>query len=135
MDVIKAARDLGSAMQSDERFIEYAKLKLELDKDEELQKMVGEFNITRMNIDRINNSEEKNEEEFRVLNLKLREIYDGIMANETMKSYNTAKEAVDKMMNDIMSILQMCSEGADPQTCEIPQGGCTGSCATCAGCH
>ena len=135
MEVIKAARDLGSAMQSDERFIEYAKLKLELDKDEELQKMVGEFNITRMNIDRINNSEEKNEEEFRVLNLKLREIYDGIMANETMKSYNTAKEAVDKMMNDIMSILQMCSEGADPQTCEIPQGGCTGSCATCAGCH
>lgn len=135
MDVIKAARDLGSAMQSDERFIEYAKLKLELDKDEELQKMVGEFNITRMNIDRINNSEEKNEEEFRVLNLKLREIYDGIMSNETMKSYNTAKEGVDKMMNDIMSILQMCSEGADPQTCEIPQGGCTGSCATCAGCH
>ena len=88
-----------------------------------------------MNIDRINSSEEKNEEEFRVLNLKLREIYDGIMANETMKSYNTAKEAVDKMMNDIMSILQMCSEGADPQTGEIPQGGCTGSCATCAGCH
>ena len=135
MDVIKAARNLGSAMQEDVRFVEYAKQKLALDKDEELQEKVGEFNIARMNIERMSGEENRDDEKFRDANLKLREIYDSIMANDTMKAYNEAKEGVDKMMSDIMAIIQMCSEGADPQTCEIPEGGCTGSCSTCSGCH
>ncbi len=135
MDVIKAARNLGTAMQQDERFVEYAKAKLALDKDEELQNKVGEFNIARMNIERLGEQEERDEEKFRAANLELREIYDSIMSNETMKAYNDSKLAVEKMMADVMSIIQMCSEGADPETCEIPEGGCTGSCSTCAGCH
>ncbi|MEE0946441.1 MAG: YlbF family regulator [Acutalibacteraceae bacterium] len=135
MDVIKAARNLGSAMQEDERFVEYAKAKLALDKDEALQEKVGEFNIARMNIERMSGEENRDEEKFREANLKLREIYDSIMNNETMKAYNDAKTHVDKMMSDIMAILQMCSEGADPQTCEIPEGSCTGSCSSCSGCH
>lgn len=135
MDVIKAARNLRAAMQEDKRFVEYAKAKLALDKDDELQNKVGEFNIARMNIERIGEDQERDQEKFRAANLKLREIYDEIMNNETMKAYNEAKSQVDKMMSDIMAIIQMCSEGADPETCEIPEGGCTGSCSTCAGCH
>lgn len=135
MDVIKAARNLGTAMQEDERFIRYAKAKLALDKDEELQNKVGEFNITRMNIERLGENEERDEEKFRAANLELREIYDAIMNNETMKAYNDSKAAVDKMLSDVMAIVQMCSEGADPETCEIPEGGCTGSCSSCSGCH
>ena len=135
MDVIKAARNLGAAMQEDERFIEYAKTKLALDSNEELQDLVGKFNVARMNIERLGEQEERDEEKFREANLELREIYDSIMNNETMKAYNDAKLGVDKMLADVMAIIQMCSEGADPETCEIPEGGCTGSCSTCAGCH
>ena len=135
MDVIKAARNLGAAMQEDERFVEYAKTKLALDSNEELQDLVGKFNVARMNIERLGEQEERDEENFREANLELREIYDSIMNNETMKAYNDAKLGVDKMLADVMAIIQMCSEGADPETCEIPEGGCTGSCSTCAGCH
>ena len=135
MDVIKAARNLGAAIQADERFVEYARTKLALDKDEVLQDLVGKFNIARMNIERLGEQEERDEEKFREANLELREIYDSIMNNENMKAYNDAKLGVDKMISDVMGIIQMCSEGADPETCEIPEGGCTGSCSTCAGCH
>lgn len=135
MDVIKAARNLGAALQADERFVEYARTKLALDKDEVLQDLVGKFNIARMNIERLGEQEERDEEKFREANLELREIYDSIMNNENMKAYNDAKLGVDKMISDVMGIIQMCSEGADPETCEIPEGGCTGSCSTCAGCH
>ena len=135
MDVINAARNLGTAMQKDERFVEYARTKLALDNNEELQDLVGKFNVARMNIERLGEQEERDEEKFREANLELREIYDSIMNNETMKAYNDAKLGVDKMLSDVMAIIQMCSEGADPETCEIPEGGCTGSCSTCAGCH
>ena len=135
MDVIKAARNLGAAMQEDERFVEYAKTKLALDSNEELQDLVGKFNVARMNIERLGEQDERDEEKFREANLELREIYDSIMNNETMKAYNDAKLGVDKMLADVMAIIQMCCEGADPETCEIPEGGCTGSCSTCAGCH
>lgn len=135
MDVIKAARELGSAMQKDERFVEYAKAKLILDEDKTLQEKVGEFNIARMNIERMSTEENRDEEKFKEANMKLREIYDSIMSSDNMKAYNDAKEGVDKMMSDIMAILQMCSEGADPETCEIPEGGCTGNCSSCSGCH
>ena len=56
MDVIKAARNLGKSMQEDPRFVEYARTKLALDKDEELQNKVGEFNVARMNIERLGES-------------------------------------------------------------------------------
>lgn len=135
MDVIKAARNLGAAIQADEKFVEYARTKLALDSNEELQDLVGKFNVARMNIERLGEQEERDDEKFREANLELREIYDSIMNNETMKAYNDAKLGVDKMMADVMAIIQMCSEGADPETCEIPEGGCTGSCSTCAGCH
>lgn len=134
MDVLKATRELGKALQADERFVEYAKYKLDLDKDEELQKLVGEFNIARMNIEKIGSEENRDEEKFKEANLELRKIYDTIMENENMKAFNSAKEKVDKMLSDIVTIVHMCAEGADPETCEAPQG-CSGSCSSCSGCH
>ncbi len=134
MDVLTATRNLGKALQEDERFIEYAKYKLALDKDETVQNLVGEFNIARMNVERIGSEENRDEEKFREANLELRKIYDSIMQNDTMKAYNESKEKVDKMLSDIVAIVHMCAEGADPETCEAPQG-CTGSCSSCSGCH
>lgn len=134
MDVLTATRNLGKSLQEDARFIEYAKNKLALDKDETIQNLVGEFNIARMNVERIGSEENRDEEKFREANLELRKIYDTIMENETMKAYNESKEKVDKMLSDIVTIVHMCAEGADPETCEAPQG-CTGSCSSCSGCH
>ena len=53
MDVIKAVRELGKAIQQDERFIRYAKARLENDNNQELQAAIGKFNIIRMDMDRI----------------------------------------------------------------------------------
>ena len=59
MDVIKAVRELGKAIQQDERFVRYAKAKLANDTDVELQNAIGEFNITRMELDRELNAKTK----------------------------------------------------------------------------
>ena len=49
MDAIQAVRELGKAIQADERYVEYAKAKKANDEDAELQNLIGEFNLIRQN--------------------------------------------------------------------------------------
>ena len=134
MDVIKAVRELGKAIQKDERFIRYAKAKLANDSDAELQAAIGEFNITRMELDRELNADNKDEVKVAELNEKLRGVYAKIMAAPAMVEYNTAKVEVDAMVGEINTIISKCLDGEDPETCDT-SAGCSGSCATCGGCH
>ena len=47
MDAIKAARELGKAIQNDERYKAYIEAKKANDADDELQQLIGEFNLKR----------------------------------------------------------------------------------------
>lgn len=135
MNIIEATRQLGTAIQQDERFIRYAKAKLANDNDEALQKGIGDFNITRMELDRVMSEDDQDEAKVRELNEKLRAIYAEVMASSAMTEYNAAKAELDHVLNDINSIIMQCVEGAEPSTCEPEVSGCSGSCASCGGCH
>ena len=91
MDVIKEARNLGKAIQSDPRFLRYAKARLANDDNSELQDAIGNFNLVRMELDREANSETKSDDKIKELNEKLRGIYSEIMSSPSMVEYNTAK--------------------------------------------
>ena len=134
MDVIEQVRNLGKAIQQDERFIRYAKARLANDSDAELQASIGQFNIIRMELDREMGSDEKNDDKVKELNEKLREVYSNIMSSPAMVEYNTAKAELDTMVNEINVIISKCLDGEDPETCDT-NSGCTGSCSTCGGCH
>ena len=134
MSVIESVRELGKEIQKDERFIRFAKARLDSDNNTELQAMIGEFNVTRMELDRLDGADEQNEEKHKELNEKLREIYGNIMSNPVMVEFNTAKVALDQMMNEINVILGKTLDGEDPETCSA-ESGCSGSCSTCGGCH
>ena len=79
--------------------------------------------------------EEKDEKKLQALNEELQKIYTDVMGNPNMMEYNIAKQEMDEMMQKVNAILMMCVNGEDPDTCEIPDHNCTGSCATCGGCH
>lgn len=134
MDVITAARELGKVLQADERYIRYAKAMLESEKNEALQAKIGEFNLTRMNLDKeLNKDDKKDEELVKQLNTKLRELYDEVMNEPTMVEFNESRAEIDKILNDVNAIITMSVQGADPETCEL--SACTGDCSSCGGCH
>ena len=133
MDVIEQVRILGKAIQQDERFIRYAKARLENDNNTELQAAIGKFNIIRMELDREMQADEKNDEKVKELNEQLRSVYGDIMSAPAMVEYNTAKAALDSLVNEINTVISKTLDGEDPETCETTA--CTGSCATCGGCH
>ncbi len=135
MDVIKTARELGKAIQQDEIFIRYAKAKIANDNDKDLQDSIGNFNIKRMELEQAASEENKDEEKVKTLNEELRKIYGEIMSSAPMVEYNTAKALLDQMMNQVNIVISKSLDGEDPETLEIEDSACTGSCATCGGCH
>ena len=91
MDVIKEARNLGKAIQSDPRFLRYAKARLANDDNSELQDAIGNFNLVRMELDREANSETKSDDKIKELNEKLEREQKGQDPLELMeKSYEMA---------------------------------------------
>lgn len=134
MDVIELTRELGKAIQADERYIRFAKARLANDDDTDLQNAIGDFNIKRMELEKAVGEENKDEEKVKTLNEELRKLYGEIMSSKSMVEYNTAKALLDQMMNEVNTIIAKSLDGEDPATCEA-DAGCTGSCSTCGGCH
>ena len=138
MTVIDAARQLGAVVQTDARYIEYVKAKKLNDADEELQNLIGDFNLIRQNLSMESSKEpdEADGEKIKELNLKMQAAYEKIMANENMAMFTVAKQGMDKLMSEINTILTYSVEGADPATCPSapPASECTGSCSSCGGC-
>ena len=136
MDIIEMTRKLGAMLQQDDRYTAYHLAKQANDQDEDLQKLIGEFNLKRMaiNTETAKDDAEKDNEKLATLNRELREVYAQIMANEHMQAYNDAKTALDKLTRGMMAILNMAAQGLDPDTYEESEG-CSGNCGSCSGCH
>lgn len=135
MDIIELARELGKAIQEDERYISTQVALQQSDADEELQQMIGDFNLKRMAINNEAQKEDRSEELLRQYNEELRTIYTNIMQNPHMNAYNTAKSELDELIQKVTTIITMSADGQDPDSCDCDSCGCTGSCASCGGCH
>lgn len=131
--ILDLARELGYSLQQDERFIRTQLAQAAADEDEELQELIGEFNLKRIAYNTENSKEDKDEEKAARLEGEVRDIYGRLMLNEHMAAYHQAKTELDKLVNQIATIITMSAQGEDPES--IAAEGCGGNCAGCSGCH
>lgn len=135
MDIITKARELGKLLQQEEAYVKLNEVQTKADADTQLQELIGEFNLKRMAINNEASKSEQDKDKLTQLNTEMREVYSKIMSNENMIAYNEAKDAFDLIANRVLAIVQQCAEGADPETADLAQSSCNGSCSTCGGCH
>lgn len=135
MEILDITRQLCKAIQENDIYKEFALAKKTNDEDKELQDLIGEFNIIRMNMNKEMSSPEKNEEKIQEYNTQLQDCYKKVMQNESMQNYNQAKTALDGIVGKVNLLINMCIDSADPETVEIPDASCSGSCSTCGGCN
>ncbi len=132
--LLEMAKELGHAIQADERFIKVQMAQAHADEDEALQALIGEFNLKRMAINtEAAKGDEQDEAKMRTLNEELRAVYARVMANESMAAYNEVKTELDKLVNGIGAILNMAAQGLNPDDYE--EHSCGGDCGHCGGCH
>ena len=134
MDIIAMARELGKAIQQDERYKRIDAAKKANDADQALQDLIVKFNMKRSELSTEMAQENKDPEKLNALDKELKELYRDVMANENMVEFNAAKVEVDTMMNFISEILYGSVNGENPDTIEM-QTGCGGNCASSGGCH
>lgn len=129
MEVLEIAKQLGEAIKNDERCRRVQIAKALNDTDVKLQGMIGEFNLKKIAMNAEFNKEEPNKDKLKELENEMKDLYQKIMENKHMAEYNTAKKELDELISHINSIIQMSVEG------EISEGGCSGNCSGCQGCH
>ena len=137
MDVlVEMAIDLGCQLQEDSRYLALRAAQQAADEDEQLQKLIGEFNLKRMaiNAEEQKAEEEQDAEKLRTLNTALRSVYADIMQNEHMIAYNEAKEPFDALVQKINTAIALAAQGQD-LAAAAEESGCTGNCGSCGGCH
>lgn len=133
MDIIELTRKLGAAIQETPEYKRFMTAKEANDKDETLQKQIGDFNLLKMQLDAEHEKEQKDEAKVLEINEKIVELYNIIISGETMTKYNAAYADYKALTDKISNILLMCENGEDPATCE--PSACSGNCSSCGGCH
>lgn len=135
MDVITKARELGAAIQQDERYLAFKAAKEANDADMKLNELIGKINLIQMGYQNESEKETPDAAKLEKMDEEFRNVYGEIMLNESMKNYEEKKQEVDGMMKYVIDILTLCVNGEDPLTCEpAAEADCTGNCASCGGC-
>lgn len=135
MDLIQMARELGAAIQQDERCIALNLANKANEEDSELNDLMGQMQIIQMNYQKeADKQEDADQEKLDAYNDSFTKVYNQIMEKPAMQSFQVARHEVDILMKYITGILSLCVRGEDPATCEPePEHECGGECSSCGG--
>lgn len=133
MDVIQMTRELGKAIQQDDRYIVYNLAKQVNDDDKELQADIAEFDKLRSDMREAMSGENPDFDRINAIDKETKSLYQKIMSNKNMIAFNSAQTALEELITNINQIISLCANGEDPETCEPPKG-CSGNCSACGGC-
>ena len=135
MDILlEMAKDMGEALQQDNRYVALQMAQAKADEDGALQDLIGEFNLKRMALATEDAKDDRDEDKCQELDAELREVYGRVMANESMQAYNAARQEMDQLLSNINRILVLSAQGEDPQSLDAEHS-CGGNCSGCSGCH
>lgn len=135
MDVMELTRELGKAIQQDDRYIAYTLAKQVNDSDAELNADIEKFDALRRELNEIMRKDVQSEDtdKLKELDESIKAQYQKVITNKNMVVFQAAQKNLETLINNINQIITMCANGEDPETCQ-PSSDCSGSCATCGGC-
>ena len=132
MSLEKLTRELGKAIQQDERYLAMQKAIEANEKDTALNELMSKIQLIQVSYQHEASKEEPDEGKMKAYDEEFRGVYTEIMMNPNMQAYEKARQDIDELMNYLTGILAMCVNGDDPDTCD-PKAHQRGG--DCSGCH
>ena len=125
MDCIDLFKRAAVALQTDPRYLALDQARKANDNDENLQNLIGEFNLARMDLNNEIGKSERDDARITELNEKVNNLYGQIMGDEGMTAYNEAKRECENLVNYIDAIINTAMNGGDPMTVHPPAAAAT----------
>ena len=136
MSIESALRELGREIQKDERYIALQAAAKVNDADEKLQQQMQEMQLISLKYQQeAEKGEEASQDRISELQADYQNLYNEIMAGESMQAYHIAATEMEKMAKYISGMIGLFFDGQDADSCELPPEDCTHDCCTCGGCH
>ena len=135
-ELLEMAKQLGKELQKDARYLAFRKASADNDADEELQNLIGEFNLKRLDLGNEEDKPEPDADRAKVLGEEVRDLYSKIMAHDSMRAYQAARAEFEQLLDGINRVIAYSAAGQDPDDFDpAAAASCSGNCAGCAGCH
>jgi len=137
-ETIRLAKLLGKHLQETEVYAKMQAAQQAADADKDLQDMIGQFNLKRMNMNQIMGSEEEmadGKEKLTALNEEIQKLYGEIMLNANMQLYTEAQGAFGELLQQVNTVINAAANGEDVDHVDFTEHACSGDCSACGGCH
>ena len=125
MTVFELAAELGRALKNDEKLVRLAEVKKKYENENELQKMLVEYEVQQKALQVELTKEERDTLFIDVIQKRINELYDSIMNHPVFIELNEAQAEVNELMNAVNNTITFEITG------ELPS--CTHDCSSCGG--
>ena len=126
MDYVEAASALGEAIRESAEFQAWQSAELAMLQDEKAQTLMSEFKDLQMKLVHASR-DDMDKDELEKIRDVLMDKQKELNEYEVTKNYFNGKKGFETMMRTVNDIIQHFLAGDN--------GGCSGSCSTCSGCH
>lgn len=126
MDYVEAASALGEAIRNSAEFQAWQSAELAMLQDEKAQTLMSDFKDLQMKLVHASR-DDMDKEELEKIRDVLMDKQKELNEYEVTKNYFDGKKGFETMMRTVNDIIQHFLSGDN--------GGCSGSCSTCSGCH
>lgn len=129
MNVIEMTKQLGEAISGSDEFLRYRAAEDAYHNDAEAQRLTAEYGKKSDELAKELTKEGITPSEMIKIRQQMTAEYGALCLNPVIKEFLTAKGEAEKLLSEVNSIIQFYVTG------EEQQGGCSGNCSSCGGCH
>ena len=130
MSVIELAKQLGEALSGSEEFLRYKVAEEAYHADAEALKLTEEYGKKSEELAKELTREGIMPSEMIKIRQQMTAEYGKLCNNEVIKEFVTSKQEAEQLLSQVNGIIHFYVTGEEEQ-----EGGCSGNCSSCGGCH
>lgn len=132
-EILEMAQNLGQAIAESEEVKVFREMEKIYYEDQEAQRAMNEYEAERAKMTVKAKETGMTPESLQLFQTEMKKSMDKLIANKTVKEYLEAKSNFNEIIKKVNAIISFCIQGEEQDL--AGEGGCTGNCSTCGGCH
>ena len=126
--IFELAAELGKTLKDDARIIALDKAREVFEADENVKKLMAEYEVQQNAIHEEAMKEDRSEDVLNAIQNRIEAIYNQIVESDSYKALEAAQNEVNALMEAVNNTITFNITGEEPSAC-------THDCSTCGGCH